>query len=197
MKVRTTRKILHFISIIGIALTIWLTIYFLQSGVFTDPTRLSRLVGNNIYLAPIIFIFIQIIQVVVPIIPGGITNAAGVMIFGPIYGLIYNYIGNVIGSVILFLLGRKYGKMFVLALIGEKAFDKYIGKIGDSKKWSVFFTFMMFFPLSPDDALVLMNALTNMSFKKYMLIMSAGKLVSVASYSYMLVAFGHVVASFM
>ena len=41
--------------------------------------------------------FLQILQTVVPIIPGALTSVAGVFIYGHIVGTIYNYIGIVIG----------------------------------------------------------------------------------------------------
>ena len=68
------------------------------------------MVGNSVILGPIIFMLLQILQVVIPIIPGGISSAAGVLIFGPYLGFVYNYVGISIGSVIIFLLGRRYGK---------------------------------------------------------------------------------------
>jgi uncharacterized membrane protein YdjX (TVP38/TMEM64 family) len=162
------------------------TIYFIHLGVFRDQHALEGLVGNRIILGPIIFVLIQILQVVVPIIPGGISNAAGVLIFGPIAGFLYNYIGNVIGSLILFSLGRKYGKPFIQTLVSEKTYDKYVGKL-DNKKWSVIFSLLIAAPIAPDDALVLMTSLTKMSFKKFSMIIILCKPLGIAAYSLLLV----------
>ena len=97
MNIAASRKLINFISIIGLGLSIALTIYFINLGVFKDLNALRGLVGDSIILGPIIFVFIQILQVVIPIIPGGISTAAGVLIFGPYAGFIYNYIGICIG----------------------------------------------------------------------------------------------------
>ena len=87
MSIATSRRIINTISIIGILVSIALTIYFFNLGVFKDINALRGLVGNSIILGPIIFILLQILQVVIPIIPGGISSAAGVLIFGDDLGI--------------------------------------------------------------------------------------------------------------
>ncbi len=82
-------------------------IYGVKSGVFTDRAMMEELIRKGGIWAPVTFILIQMVQVVVPIVPGGITCAVGVVIFGPWYGLLYNYIGIVIGSGINFYLARR------------------------------------------------------------------------------------------
>ena len=42
----------------------------------------------------LVFVFIQIEQVVIPIIPGGISCLAGVVLFGAGMGFLYNYVGD-------------------------------------------------------------------------------------------------------
>ena len=100
MSVVQSRKLLNIISLMGIAVTISLSIYFYRLGVFDDMNSLQQLVGQSPIAGPLIFVLIQIIQVVIPIIPGGISLAAGVLIFGPYWGFVYNYVGIVIGSLI-------------------------------------------------------------------------------------------------
>jgi uncharacterized membrane protein YdjX (TVP38/TMEM64 family) len=114
MSVAKTKKILNLISFSGMAVSIILTVYFFQLGVFRDMNALQSLVGHSTLTGPILFVLIQILQVIIPIIPGGISLAAGVLLFGPVEGFIYNYIGICIGSIIIFLLSRQYGKPLVL-----------------------------------------------------------------------------------
>jgi uncharacterized membrane protein YdjX (TVP38/TMEM64 family) len=155
----------------GIVGTILLCIYFFRLGIFNDPNIIKDIVNERAYLGPIIFMGIQLIQVVIPVIPGGVSVAAGVLIFGPFWGFVYNYIGIIIGSFLLFFLGRSYGKPFVQTLISEKTFNKYIGKLDNNKKWDTLFLVLIFSPIAPDDALVLMSSLTKIKFKKFALIM--------------------------
>lgn len=191
MNVAVSRKLMSIISIIGIGFSIALTIYFINLGVFKDLNALRGLVGDSIILGPIIFILIQILQVVIPIIPGGISTAAGVLIFGPYAGFIYNYVGICIGSIIIFLLGRKYGKPFILSMISDKTYDKYIGWLENQSRFEKLFALAIFLPVAPDDALCLMAGLTNISVKKYTLIILIAKPLSIFLYSMALIYGGN------
>ncbi|HAQ6023227.1 TPA: TVP38/TMEM64 family protein [Enterococcus faecium] len=187
MNIAASRKLINFISIIGLGLSIALTIYFINLGVSKDLNALRGLVGDSIILGPIIFVFIQILQVVIPIIPGGISTAAGVLIFGPYAGFIYNYIGICIGSIIIFLLGRRYGKPFILSMISDKTYNKYIGWLDNQNRFEKLFALAIFLPVAPDDALCLMAGLTNMSVKRYTLIILIAKPLSIFLYSMALI----------
>ena len=187
MNIAASRKLINFISIIGLGLSIALTIYFINLGVFKDLNALRGLVGDSIILGPVIFIFIQILQVVIPIIPGGISTAAGVLIFGPYAGFIYNYVGICIGSIIIFLLGRRYGKPFILSMISDKTYNKYIGWLDKQNRFEKLFALAIFLPVAPDDALCLMAGLTNISMKRYTLIILIAKPLSIFLYSMALI----------
>ena len=187
MNIAASRKLINFISIIGLGLSIALTIYFINLGVFKDLNALRGLVGDSIILGPVIFIFIQILQVVIPIIPGGISTAAVVLIFGPYAGFIYNYVGICIGSIIIFLLGRRYGKPFILSMISDKTYNKYIGWLDNQNRFEKLFALAIFLPVAPDDALCLMAGLTNISMKRYTLIILIAKPLSIFLYSMALI----------
>ncbi|OJG97008.1 hypothetical protein RV18_GL001262 [Enterococcus termitis] len=187
LSIALSRKIINCISIVGIIATIAVTIYFMRLGVFKDVNALRGLVGDSVILGPIIFMLIQIIQVVIPIIPGGISCAAGVLIFGPLAGFIYNYVGIAIGSVIIFLLGRQYGKPFILSLVSDKTYNKYIGWLDNEKRFERLFALAIFLPIAPDDALCLMAGLTKMSLRKFTLIIILAKPVSIFLYSLALI----------
>lgn len=195
MSVVQSKRLLNIISLMGIAITVSLTIYFYRLGVFDDMNSLRQLVGHSPIAGPIIFIFIQIVQVVIPIIPGGISLAAGVLIFGPLWGFIYNYIGIVIGSLILFLMGRHYGKPLIMRLVSDKVYDKYSHWLDDQSRFEKLFTLAIFLPIAPDDALCLMASLTNMSFKKYSAIIFLAKPASIFLYSLALIYGGSLLSN--
>ena len=191
MNVAVSRKLINFISIVGLGISIALTIYFINLGVFKDLDSLRGLVGDSIISGPIIFILIQILQVVIPIIPGGISTAAGVLIFGPYAGFIYNYVGICIGYIIIFLLGRRYGKPFILSMISDKTYNKYIGWLDNQNRFEKLFALAIFLPVAPDDALCLMAGLTNISVKKFTWIILLAKPLSIFLYSMALIYGGH------
>ena len=163
-------------SVITIIMTILICIfiiYALKVGVFESPEKLVKYIKGYGVMAPIIFIFIQIIQVVLPVIPGGASCLAG---------FIYNYIGLCIGSVIAFLLSRKYGIKLVLKLFKEETVNKYVSYIKNKKFEKIFF-WGIFLPGAPDDLLCYVAGVSNISFKKFLVIIILGKPLALYLYS--------------
>lgn len=185
-----TRKLLNIATIISLSVIIVLTIYGVKTGLLTDREQLELLVKKSGVWGPLLFITIQMVQVVLPIIPGGITCGAGVVIFGAWHGLLYNYIGIVAGSMINFYLARRYGQCFVKYFVKEETYEKYIGWLEKGKKFDKFFAFAIFFPCAPDDVLCLIAGLTRMTWKKFAAIILLGKPASIAMYSLALVYAG-------
>lgn len=185
-----TRKLLNIATIISLSVIVVLTIYGVKTGLLTDRDNLEMLVKKSGIWGPLLFITIQMVQVVLPIIPGGITCGAGVVIFGAWQGLLYNYIGIVVGSMINFYLARRYGQCFVKYFVKEETYEKYIGWLEKGKKFDKFFAFAIFFPCAPDDVLCLIAGLTRMTWKKFAAIILLGKPASIAMYSLALVYAG-------
>ena len=134
-----TKRIFQVTTILGTLFLIGLILYFLSQGYFTDSTKLQALLNQTGIFAPLLFILLQIFQVIIPIIPGGASSALGIVAFGPIWGFVYNYAGLVIGSILAFLLVKKYGKTFILKVCDQNTYDKYIGWLDKGKKFDRFF----------------------------------------------------------
>lgn len=175
------------ITVIGILVSLVLVIVGLKMGVFTSPETLQTFLQSTGIWAPLAFVAIQILQVVFPIVPGGLTCVAGVLMFGPVWGFVYNYTGICIGSGINFLLAKKYGRPFVERSVSEKVWGKYI-KWLDSPKFDLYFALAIFFPVAPDDFLCLLAGLTPMKFRRFTAIILLGKPLSLLAYSWGLAA---------
>lgn len=174
-----------------VIISIGIFIYYgVENHLFSDIGSLKQFINNGGIWGPLIFVIIQIIQVVIPIIPGGISCAAGVILFGPWAGLAYNYIGIVIGSFINFYLARQYGTTLVRTFVSETTYEKYSNWLEKGKKFDKFFALAIFFPVAPDDFLCMLAGLTKMSIKKFSAIILLGKPASIAMYSLALVYAG-------
>lgn len=179
-----TKRIFQVTTILGTLFLIGLILYFLSQGYFTDSTKLQALLNQTGIFAPLLFILLQIFQVIIPIIPGGASSALGIVAFGPIWGFVYNYTGLVIGSILAFLLVKKYGKTFILKVCDQKTYDKYIGWLDKGKKFDRFFAAAIFFPCAPDDILCMIAGLTSMTLKKFSMIIILGKPLALIAYSF-------------
>lgn len=176
-------RTINTLTILGIVCSVTFLALGFYYGWFKDLNSITRLITRTGTLGILIFVLIQIIQVVIPIIPGGLTSVAGVVLFGPFWGFVYNYFGIVTGSILNFFLARHYGKGFVESLVSPKVYNKYIGWLDKGDKFDKFFTFAIFFPCAPDDFLCQLSGLTNMSFKKFLTIIVFGKPASIFLYS--------------
>lgn len=189
MKIRpeTSRKLLSFFSIIAVIITIILTIWAIRTGIFTDRKKMIALLGHNEIIKVAIFIFLQIFQVVVPIIPGGITLGVGVLVFGPFMGFIYNYLSICIGSLINFYLARRFGKKFIQYVAKPETYEKYENIANKNNRFFWFFAIMIAAPFAPDDILCLVAGLTDMTYRQFISVILICKIPSILSYSFVLV----------
>lgn len=170
-------------TIIGTILLCAFVYYGIKSEIFTSQEKLTEFLSSIGIWGPIIFIIIQIIQVVIPIIPGGVSCAVGVLVFGPYCGFIYNYFSIVLGSIIAFLIAKKYGLPLINRMFNKKLIDKYIGWLDKGNKFEKLFALAIFLPVAPDDFLCYLAGLTKMTLKKFTIILLICKPATILAYS--------------
>lgn len=165
----------------------------LKSGILTNPEQLARFLKKCGVMAPILFIVIQAVQVVIPILPGSIGCAFGVMFFGTIWGFVYNYIGICSGSVWAFLVAKRYGQIFVKKVTGDKFYQKYQHFLNQRKAFERMFALLIFLPVAPDDFLCYLAGVSSMTLKRFTVIILLGKPFAIFLYSmglYQLMQYG-------
>ncbi|WP_320129272.1 TVP38/TMEM64 family protein [uncultured Sphaerochaeta sp.] len=176
-------RYIHILSILGILVCAAFCIYGIHKGIFTSQKAMMAFLAPYGVWGPLLFVLLQLVQVIIPIIPGAMGCAAGVLIFGPFIGFIYNYIGICIGSILAFLISRKYGMIIVKSMASQKVYDKYIGWLEKGKMYERLFAIAIFLPMAPDDFLCYLSGLTKMSLKKFTLIIILCKPLSIFLYS--------------
>lgn len=170
-------------GIIGIILTIIITWWAFQEGLLTSQEKMEAFIKPFGFIGILIFICVQIVQTVIPIIPGAMTVLAGVAMYGLLWGTIWNYIGIVIGCGILFYLVRRYGKPFVQLIVKPKTYNKYITWLDKGDGFERFFIISMLLPFVPADFICALAALTKMRFRRYMLIIVTCKPIAILAYT--------------
>lgn len=175
-------KFLNLLTFFSITCIVFFIIYGYYRGIFDSSEVFSEYIQSFGIFAPLTFIIIQIVQVVVPILPGGMSTVAGVMIFGAKYGFIYNYIGLSIGSIIAFSLSRKYGLKLVRKLVKKKYLDKYLAWILKGNNFKIFLAIAFFLPVAPDDLLCLVAGLSKIKLWTFIIILLLFKPFSIYIY---------------
>jgi len=76
------------------------------------------------WMAPIVFIAIQALQVIISPIPGEITGPVGGALFGTWLGLFYSTIGLTLGTLFCFWVGRRWGEPLVRPWLSEHNWNR-------------------------------------------------------------------------
>lgn len=161
------RLVIRNTTIFGVVATILGAYFILQSNYFRPEGGFSDLLINLGIFGPLIFILVQISQIIYPIIPLGLTNVIGDLIFGHAWGFVFNCIGMLIGSSINFFLGRRFGEGFLLAFINDETYQKYKERInrGNGLKKLLIIGFIL--PLFPDDIFCIIAGMSKITYKEF------------------------------
>lgn len=180
----THKQTIQILTAFGIALSLLFLAYFQQHPNFfaVGGTFQAYLVKLGI-LAPCLFILIQIVQVVYPVIPGGLTCVLGHVVFGPFLGFIYNTVCIFIGSLVSFMLARKYGAQFAKIFVSDDTYNKYIPCLDKGKYFERFLAAAFILPGFPDDFLCMVAGLGKMSLRKFTAIFLLAKPVTLYIYT--------------
>ena len=124
--------------------------------------------------APLAFMGMQILQVVLAPIPGEATGFIGGYLFGTIEGFVYSSVALAIGSWINFAIGRYLGKRFVRRWIPAEKWQRFDHLL---KRQGIIVLLILFiFPGFPKDYLCLFLGITAIPLKAFLLIASVGRM---------------------
>ena len=145
MKEMRTKKILRCLSVFGLTACAVLAIWAWQRGILTSQQAMSDFVQKAGFWGPALFLILQAVQVVIPILPGGISCLAGVLIFGSWLGFLFNYIGICVGSMIAFLIARHFGRPVLRCLFRHEQLARYDQWMQSRKHLSLWLAIAIFF----------------------------------------------------
>ena len=182
MEQKQIKFISRTITIIITLLLILFIIYGFREGLFTSNEKLVEYIAGYGTIGPIIFMLLQIVQVIFFFFSGGASCLVGVLAFGPIWGFIYNYVGLCLGSMVVFYLSRRYGLRLIRKLFSKETVDKYLGYIR-TNKFNWIFMVGIFFPGAPDDLLCYIAGVSKMKWHQFIWVILLGKPLTLVFYS--------------
>ncbi len=142
---------------------------------FTDRQRLLTLINDHRANAAIIFIGLQVLQVVAAPVPGEATGFVGGVFFGTGWGMLYSTIGLTLGSWIAFMLARLAGRPLVEMIVKPETIKRYDYVM---KHKGLFLAFLMFLvPGFPKDILCYLLGLGHMRQRDFLLVSTTGRLL--------------------
>lgn len=174
---------MQLLSLAGFAVCLMLSVWMWREGLFTSQERLDRFMGGMGHWAAAAFVLFQAVQVVVPVLPGGLGCLAGVVLFGPWQGFLYNYVGICAGSMAAFAIARSCGRPLLYRMFPASLIEKYDRWSEEKGRFARWFALLIFLPVAPDDYLCFLAGTTGISWQKYTAIILLCKPFSIALYS--------------
>jgi uncharacterized membrane protein YdjX (TVP38/TMEM64 family) len=138
-----------------------------------SPAALRRFFERAGPLAPVAFVAVQALQVVVAPIPGQVLAGVGGFLFGRWLGTAYSMAGVVIGSLVVFGLTRRYGRPLVARLLDDGLVARF-ERFGDENGVVTLFVFFLL-PTFPDDALCAVAGLWDLRLRTFLVLLVVGR----------------------
>lgn len=145
---------------------------------------LRNYVSSFGYMAAVIYIALNFLQVVILPIPGIVSIGAGVALFGEFKTFIFAFIGIMSGSIAAFFIGKVLGYKVVKWLVGEETLKKWLKAVRGKDK--IVLTFMFLFPFFPDDVLCFVAGISSMSSGYFLIMITVTRLISTVLTAYSL-----------
>ncbi len=140
---------------------------------FLDRKRLAAFVKSYGSFSPLIFIALQIFQVLFAPIPGEVTGFIGGFLYGNFFGVLYSTIGLGLGSWLAFIFARWAGHPLVERVVSYKTIQRFDYLMAHQGSWIAFLLFLI--PGFPKDYLCYILGLGHMNLKTFLVISTVGR----------------------
>lgn len=149
-------------------------IHYDLSALFLSKERVIALIRSYPY-DEVVFIGLQILQVVFAPIPGEVTGMIGGFLYGPLLGTLYSTIGLTVGSWLAFMIARIFGLPLVERAVKPQTIQKYDCLMAHQGTVVSFLFFLI--PGFPKDCLCYILGLSHMRGWTFLVISTSGRLL--------------------
>ncbi|MFB6171151.1 MAG: TVP38/TMEM64 family protein [Haloarculaceae archaeon] len=175
---RTRRSALAWLALLCVAVAAGALASERFLPALTEPAALRAFVGQFGVWAPVAFVAVQALQVVVAPIPGQVTGFVAGYLFGPVTGTVYSVVGVTLGSALAFWLSRRFGRPYVERVVTPETLARFDALADRNATAGLFLAFLV--PGLPDDALCFVGGLTDLPLRRLVLIALVGRAPSFA-----------------
>lgn len=173
------------LSAVFVGIIIYLTVVFGQrfTRMAAEPEKLHEMLSTFGWKGVLIFIALQILQVVVAALPGQFIQIAGGYIYGPWLGTLYSMAGIMIGSVIVFCVAKFLGYRIVKLVVSRKQLDK-LSFMMNSEKSGIGVFILYLIPGLPKDVFSYIAGITPIKAMNFFIVMMLGRLPALFGSAY-------------
>ncbi|TCL56161.1 putative membrane protein YdjX (TVP38/TMEM64 family) [Hydrogenispora ethanolica] len=183
------QKILIFLNSVLLTvfaiLIIYLTIRYGAefTALFRKPRQFRELLTAYGPISVLVFIFFQIVQVVVATIPGELIQIAGGYVYGTFLGTVYSTLGILCGTVAAFYIARLLGYRLLRILLPQQELAKFEFLMNKPKaELTMFLLFLI--PGIPKDILTYLAGITPIKPSKFFLTVTLARFPGILASSF-------------
>ncbi len=140
----------------------------------TDRSAVKDFIEAGGAAAPVVFMLVQILQVIIAPLPGEISGFVGGYLFGGGYGFLYSSLALTMGSAINFWIGRLLGYRWVRKWVPAEQLERM--DVFLKRQGIVLVLAFFIFPGFPKDYLSLFLGGTAMPFKIFIFLAGLGRM---------------------
>lgn len=192
MRLKRKIELQDMVRLVGIVvvfgLLIWCGIFYAQTFMSAGDLNgnfIENLQSSGRYLQAfivdtqpgwglVLMLLFQIIPVIVSVVPSSLTSLVGGMIYGFWGGMALTMVGSAIGATVAFFLARILGGRVLTLFISQKNIAKIEGLLEGNA--SVLVLLFLYAIPSPKDFFSYFLGLTNMTYCKFILISTIGRI---------------------
>ena len=178
-----------FIAIMVVVVVIawpYITDVFSEGGL----TRLVERVQNAGWVGVLILLGMQFLQIIVAFIPGEVVQLAAGLMYGPWLGALLILIGCVISSSVIYQLVHKLGAPFVQGMVSTEHLEKF-KRFEATGKLDIIVFVLFLIPGMPKDVFTYIVPLTDMEFKRFIVLTTVGRIPGVLGSTYAAAGFAN------
>lgn len=173
-------KIVSFIVLAAVIIFLTIVCIPLVKMLSSEEGRLElqAMIEADLAWGIVIYLVLQILQVLVAIIPGGVIQILGGVLFGGVWGTFLCIGGILLGTVIVYVLVKKFGKPLVEAFFDEKVVTKF-SFLQDSKKLELAIFILFLIPGIPKDLLTYVAPLTKIKMSSFLILSTLARIPAI------------------
>ncbi len=171
------------IVVVLFAASVLVAVVFFNSGIWDRIWAYYDLLGDRDWVratiksagwgATLVFMLLQVGQVLFAPIPGEVTGFIGGYVFGAWQGFLLSSIALTAGSMLNFAIGHYLGDRFVRRLVRAETFEKYDRMVRYKGVLVIFLLFLI--PGFPKDYLCMFLGLTTMPARLFFVVSTVGR----------------------
>lgn len=180
LKNKKTFKIVSFVIFVSVIIFLTIVCIPLAKMLISEEGRaqLEAIIAKDLGWGIVIFLVLQVLQVIIALIPGGVIQILGGVLFGGLWGTLLCIAGILLGTLIIYLLVKNFGKPLVEAVFDDKVVKRF-SFLQDSKKLELVIFILFLLPGLPKDLLTYVAPLTKIKMTTFVVLSTLARVPAI------------------